>query len=104
VAIAYLRKAARASDKLKYEGMLMMPYHKEASAFFAKAQEEAKDIGIFLAAVQKDNDQIYHERVKDDNEVDGSPAKKMTTSKPFEPPPAEELTIVERGGWSCCIQ
>lgn len=54
--------------------------------------------------MQRDNEQIYHERVKEDSELESSPAKQLAVPLPFTPPPAEEVSIQERGGWGCVLQ
>jgi len=67
------------------------------------AKKFKDELGGLYKDQMKDNDSIYHERIKSDEMVPID-AKVMAKSSKFEPPTAADIKIIQKNNsYFCCI-
>jgi hypothetical protein len=103
-AVAYLRKAADVLKGKKLEVADKVPYVNELGAFYTKMDEFRSLILGVLGELVRDNENIYHERVREEGELEWPAAKQLATAIDFTLPPPEEIVLTQKEGWGCVLQ
>lgn len=102
--MAYLRKACDVVKGKKLDLTDWCPYTNELSAFYTKLEEvRALFIGV-RDELTRDNENIYHERVREERELEWPVPKQLATPIDFVPPPEEPVKLTQKEGWSCTVQ